>query len=439
MFENTRRSLTKYYVTMTVTLFTIMVICFLALLTWTLYNNAKLEAIAFANEEASEYIAFLNKNQLASHVFTDGVPDDSAVSIEEIHSALRIFSLIQLPDGKIYPITSMTKSIEGWAEQQIMKEMLSEPVLLSYKASDQSHYRIFFVRQEIVKDGKLIGTIYAGKDVTIIWSILKQMMIFSCIIIVCFIICLCYFGRKFAFKAMLPVEEAIQKQKQFISDASHELRTPLSVILTGTELVKTDIKQALSTENQKTLQDIQDEVRKMSSLVENLLNLSKIDEQGIDLFEETDVAKIAGLAIEKMRPVAAKKNINISMPSKEQIIWRTNNDVLAQILYILLDNAIKYTSEDGQVLVNLYIKKEKKQKLVLTVEDNGIGIPDNEQKHIFERFYRVDKARSRKESGSGLGLAILWSMLEKCGGKIELSSRPGKGSLFKVTLPEVNI
>ncbi len=438
MFETTGRSLTKYYVTVTVMLFTAMVICFLSLMTWTIYNNEKIEAITFAKEEVTEYIAILEKNLFYTHNMAKEAIDDSEASLEETLNALRMFSLIKLPNGEVYPLTLVTKDIEKWSKIHIAEKDFSEPVLLSYKVKEQEHHhRLFFVKQDIIKDGIFYGTIYAGKDVTIIVSILKQMTIFSAIIIVCFAFLLFYYGKKFAHKAMLPVEEAILRQKQFITDASHELRTPLSIMLAGTELIKTDTRQPLLQENEKILQDIQEEIRKMSRLVDSLLNLSKVDENDIDIFKEEDVMKIAILALDKLQPLANAKNIKLSLLNSEPVIWRTNNEVLAQILYILLDNAIKYTLNGGQVLVGLKIDNQKERKLVLTVEDTGIGIESDEQKRIFERFYRVDKARSKKESGSGLGLSIVWALLEKCGGTIKVSSVLGKGSLFKVTFPEV--
>jgi signal transduction histidine kinase len=262
------------------------------------------------------------------------------------------------------------------------------------------------------------------------------MSVFSVALIIGFAAALFVCGKKFAYKAMLPIEEAIFRQRQFIADASHELRTPLSVILAGTELIKTDGRQKLSAENKKILQDVQEEIRKMAKLVQSLIRLSKIDENGVVIRKEEDVAQIAALAVNTLRPLAEKKKIKLSLVSEEPILWYTNNEVLAQIIYILLDNAIKYTPEGGQVLAMLKVDAQKEKKLTLTVEDSGIGIPESEQTRIFERFYRIDKTRSRKEGGSGLGLAILAALLEKHGGTVAVSSKLGKGSSFKVTLPE---
>lgn len=438
MFETTHRSLTKYYVTVTITLFITMVVCFLALMTWTIYSDEKLEAIAFAKEEVAEHITLFEKGLFdKSHTYSEAI-DDNEASLEEIHNALRMFSFIKLPDGKVYPLTFMTKNIELWAVKKIQEKDFYEPVLLSYKINGNQTHRIFFVKQDIVKDGVFYGSIFAGKDVTIIWSILKQMGLFSLLLTIGFTILLFFYGKKFAHKAMLPVEEAVIRQKRFITDASHELRTPLSIILAGTELIKTDEKQELSWENKKILSDTQSEIRKMSQLVNSLLNLSKVDEGDIDMPREEDVVKIATLAVNKLRPLAESKNIKMSIANYDPIIWCTNNEVLVQILYILLDNAIKYTPDNGQVLVTLKVDKLANRKLVITVEDTGIGIPEEDQKRIFERFYRVDKARSRKEGGSGLGLSIVWALLEKHGGTIDVTSITGKGSLFKVTLPEIS-
>ena len=436
MFEKTHRNLTKYYVTVTVTLFTIVIVAFLAVMTWSLYHDEKLEAIAFAKEEAVEFSAIFEKRIMENdHLKMNAVADDS-VTKEEIQNSLRMFSILLMPDGQVLPLTFMTKNIEKWTIKQIQERNLEEPQLTTYLVNNEEHHRIFLVKQDIIKDGKVYGAVYAGKDVTIIWTVLGRMFYFSIGLIVFFAIFLFYFGKRAASRAMKPIEQSVLMQKQFITDASHELRTPLTVLMTATQVMKKDSESNYSNFSKKVIDDMQDEINKMSKLVNNLLQLSKLDEQEKNALINEDVVKTAASTVEKLQPLAEKKRINLILENTEEIIWPANNDALAQVLYILIDNAIKYTPEGGDILVFLNILKKDKNYLVVTVEDTGMGIEEREQELIFERFYRVDKARSRQQDGSGLGLSIAKAIVKKQKGNIEVTSTLGKGSLFKVTLPE---
>ena len=435
MFNTTHQSLTRYYVSVTVAIFSIMVIAFLGLMTWTMYNDQKLDAIAFAREEATEYLGLFEKNLFFIDQMIGVVEYDETVSESEIHGALRVCAVIKMPDGKIYPLTYMTKNIKNWLVEQIGQKDFSEPTLLTYNTGKNNRYRIFLVKEDIIKDGEYFGTIYAGRGVSIIFTVLKRMLLFSFLLIIIFSIVLYHFGKKIAYRAIKPIEQAVLAQKQFVTNASHELITPLSVMLAGTELIKIDNEQNLSSQNRDIIEDIQDEIRKMAKMAENLLSLSRIDENGIDIKTEEDVVKITGAVIGKMQTLAQKKDIKLTLANKEPLVCYINNGALTQILYILLDNAVKYTPQGGDVLVALKNERQTEGKLVITVEDTGIGISEEDQTHIFERFYRVDKARTNRQEGNGLGLSIAWSLLEKIGGTISVSSAAGKGTMFKVTIP----
>ena len=436
MFEKTHRELTKYYTTITISLFTIVIIAFLSVMAYVVYHEEKLEAIAFAKEEALEFITIFEKTALENEQLKTLSVADDTITKEEIQNALRMFSLVRFPDGQIAPVTFMTKEMESWSIKQILENDLTEPQIITYKIKNGEHHKIFFVRENIIKNGKTYGTIYAGKDVTIIWSGIKRMLYFSVFLIVFFIVFLLHFGKKAANRAMKPIEQAILMQKQFITNASHELRTPLTVLLTATQVIQKDKETIHSGFSKKVIDDMQDEINKMSRLVNNLLQLSKIDEQKNNSLIQEDVFKIATATVEKLRPLAKQKKINLILKNTVSIIHHANNDDLAQLLYILIDNAINYTPENGKIFVALNVEKRERNYLVITVKDTGIGIDAAEQVLIFERFYRVDKARSRQQNGNGLGLAIAKAIVEKRKGKIEVESVLGKGATFKITLPE---
>lgn len=439
MFEKTHLNLTKYYATITITMLTFILICFLIAISYFYYSDEKKSITAFAFEEIDEHIYLLKDNEQENLISLhqkskDNVYNDEKLNLEEIQNSLRMFSFIKLPDGTILPLTITTKNIENWVTMQITNHDLTQPKILTYKIKEPHNIRhkILFKQQEIIKDGKLLGTIYVGKDVSIMWSVLKKIALSSIFIVILFTVVLFYSGRLMAAKAMQPVKEAIIKQKRFVTDASHELKTPLSVILMGVEVIKnndTDKK------NEQVILDIQDEIRKMTKLVDQMLNLSKLDERETNLSTNTDVVKTAKMAVDNLVPLAKEKKINLQLENFQEIIWQINNDDLAQMIYILVENAIKYTAKAGNIVVFLQVKDEH---LLINVEDTGIGIKKEEQSLIFERFYRVDEARDRQSEGSGLGLSILRSLVEKHQGTITIDSKIDKGSLFTIILPKTD-
>ncbi len=434
MFEQTRRSLTRYYTFATAALLTSFTILLFSALAWFLYEEEKLEILAFANEEISEHLPLLLQGS------TSFVPPpligESNSTEEEMQNALRMFSFIQMPGGEVYNLVTLPNEVVVWATAEIKRHDLREPRIFSYTFANGKHHRVLLAEKLIVHEGNILGKIYVGKDITFLLTILKEMLIFSLLGMLVATFFIFRFGRTAANKAMIPIEQSVIQQKRFVTNASHELRTPLSVVLTGAEVVLSDQKNNLSSDSKNTLLDIQDEIRKMSNMVSNLLTLSQMDEYSLPSKKAIDVVAIATLSVRKLLPLAEQKNITISLEDTSPITWQIDKDDFAQLLYILLDNAIKYTPSDGSVLIFFRVEKNSKKYLKIFVEDSGIGIEEQERELIFERFYRVDKARSRQTGGSGLGLSIARSLAEKYNGSVKVSSGPGKGSVFCVTLPE---
>lgn len=437
MFKKAHINLTKYYTTVTIVMFVSIIICFFIVITYFYYSD-EIESInAFANEELSEHIQELSNKNNSVVNFTDKkqklIYDDKNLNVEEVQSALRMFSFIKLTNGDILPLTITTKDIEQWATVEINNIDLSQPHILTYKinSSNDNRHRILLKEQKMIVDGEILGTIYVGKDVSIMWSVLQKVAYSSIIVIIIFTIVLFYSGRLIASRALKPVQEAIIRQKRFITDASHELKTPLSVILMGVEIIKTNNRDD---KNETVIQDVQDEIRKMNKLIDNMLCLSKLDERESKLVTNEDVVQVAKTSIDNLTYLAKEKNIDIRLENDLPIIWSINSDDLGQMIYILVENAIKYTFNNGYVIVSLNVETDFLQ---IKVKDNGIGVSKNEQNLIFERFYRVDKARNRASNGSGLGLSILSSLVKKHNGNIKVYSQIGEGSLFIITLPKI--
>ncbi|MBQ4631445.1 MAG: HAMP domain-containing histidine kinase [Clostridia bacterium] len=240
-----------------------------------------------------------------------------------------------------------------------------------------------------------------------------------------------------AFNTMSEKVVNLEKQRvQFVSDASHELKTPLSSIkLMADSIIQTpDINVEYVRE---FMTDINNEVDRLNRIVNKLLYITKMDvrsEEDDKHFELISLNDIVQGIEKNLQPVAKKADITLVFSTPGEIFLMANKDVLWQGIYNIVDNAIKYTDTDGYVLVAM---EQTGGNVVIEVRDNGVGISAEERDKIFDRFYRVDKARSRETGGTGLGLSIALGAVKYHNGRIELESEEGKGSTFKIILPDV--
>ena len=229
-------------------------------------------------------------------------------------------------------------------------------------------------------------------------------------------------------KMMDWMEESFHKQQQFVSDASHELKTPLTVIESYASLLKRWGREKPEV-REEALEAMLAEAKRMKALTHQMLDLARDDTYELMRFQSVDLGE---LCRETVRPLirTSGRAIEVVMDETETVIARGDPEKLKQLLFILVDNALKY-SEDT-IWVRLATSREHAQ---IHVEDQGIGIPKEDQEKIFERFYRVDKARSRQTGGSGLGLSIAKRIVDAHQGKLSLTSEEGKGTVMTVTLP----
>jgi heavy metal sensor kinase len=227
------------------------------------------------------------------------------------------------------------------------------------------------------------------------------------------------------------LEKAFQRQKQFTSDASHELRTPLAVIEAESTLALQ--KERPSSDYQQSLETISQESRQMSSLIDQLLTLARADagkEQWN--FTKVDLGKLITNLSADVEVLCQEKGLSFQLGQTQDLVVKGDEARLRELFMNLLDNAINYTPAPGTVSFSLRCEG---QMAVVAIMDTGSGIPAEDIPFIFERFYRVDKSRTRAEGGSGLGLAICQHIAEAHGGRIEVESQVGAGSTFSVWLP----
>ena len=227
------------------------------------------------------------------------------------------------------------------------------------------------------------------------------------------------------------LHETDEIRRRFVADASHELKTPLASIrlLSDSILQNKGIKQEIA---QEFISDIGQEAERLARTTGKLMTLTRLDSAIPDENTCVDMGDAVGATLRMLMPLAEKSMIKLDSQLGDNCFVFATDDAIHQIVFNLVENAIKYSKPDGNVSVRLDVESDI---VILTVDDRGIGVPYADLPHIFERFYRVDKARSREAGGSGLGLAIVWDTVHNLKGEITAARRAGGGMRFQVRLP----
>jgi heavy metal sensor kinase len=230
------------------------------------------------------------------------------------------------------------------------------------------------------------------------------------------------------------IEEAVEATRRFVDDASHELRTPLAVL-------RGELETVLNLKNvtgpaRDTLASNLEEVERLGKIVQRLLALSRFDSGEVQADSVVfDLTRLTASTAEQMAVLAEDKGVSFKFESSDEVSVYGDPARIKQVLVNLMDNAINYTPEGGRVRVKTFVQDRHP---ILEVTDSGIGIPDDSLPHIFERFYRVDKARSREAGGAGLGLSIVQAICAAHHAEINVESKVSVGTTVRVTFPEIN-
>ena len=251
-------------------------------------------------------------------------------------------------------------------------------------------------------------------------------------LLIMFIVLACIASLAITARALVPIRKSWERQVEFTADASHELRTPISVILTNLEVVMDQPEQPVG-EVGKWLDNIKAEVDRMHRLVEDLLTLSRTDAGQRTLEKDLfDLSEALKKTAEPLVPYANAKGVKLHTEIAPGISFFGDKGRVRQLLVILADNAIKHTPEGGAVSIMAGVQN---RNICIAVRDTGEGMAGEHLTKIFDRFYRIDKARERESGGSGLGLSIARWIVEEHRGSIHVESRPDSGSTFTVMLP----
>ena len=228
------------------------------------------------------------------------------------------------------------------------------------------------------------------------------------------------------------LDQSFDSMRRFVADASHELRTPLSVIRGEADVALS--QDRAPGEYRESLAVILDESRRLSRLVDDLLNLARADAGGVKLhLREFYFNDLVTECCRSVQRLAAARDVAVDCRAGADLPFSGDEDLLRRLVINLLDNAIRYTPAGGRVTAQV---EAQEGSVRLRISDTGVGIAPEAASHIFERFFRADKARSRAEGGFGLGLSIVKWIAESHRGAVQLDSRPNAGATFTVTLPQ---
>ncbi|WP_338554524.1 HAMP domain-containing sensor histidine kinase [Paenibacillus sp. KS-LC4] len=289
---------------------------------------------------------------------------------------------------------------------------------------DGSHWA--FIKQQTNEGYSLVFL-----DVTAQQEILTNLIYTFSFVGLAMLIILFFTSRFFANQSIRPVKEAFDKQKQFIADASHEMKTPLTIINTNTDVLLSNSEDTIHNQA-KWLHYIKSETERMTKLTNDLLYLTEMDDTRTGMiYRKLNMSEAVENIILTMEAVIFEKNVSLDYEIEPDLMVQGSSEQLKQVVMILLDNAVKYTSAKGKVTLSL---QKQQNDVVLTVTNTGEGIAAEHLPRIFDRFYRTDSSRARKQGGYGLGLAIAKSIIEQHKGKIYAKSTVGESTSFYIHL-----
>jgi signal transduction histidine kinase len=227
------------------------------------------------------------------------------------------------------------------------------------------------------------------------------------------------------------LEQTERVRQRFVSDASHELKTPLAAITLLSDSIVQNDGMKMDTVRE-FVSDIGREAERLTRVTQQLQELTKLGSVRRELKEDADLGRVAEEALKMLHPLAERSSVLLNSSLASGCIVRANPDDLHQVIFNLVENAIKYNVPGGKVQVLLFRREDE---VILMVDDTGEGVPPEKLDNIFDRFFRVDEARSGEQSGSGLGLAIVRDAVEKNGGAVRAANRREGGMRFEVSFP----
>ena len=437
MFGKSRRRLTLIY--------TCMMFAFLVLLTFLMHLAMEWAVTSEQTRELSDMATAVSEVQYRSVIGSAEQEPQTLTSLSDTvnpsddspvykNAGDRLFYYVFDQEGHLVNFSRASYRLESFVLEIIADRNAPPQESSVYSKADGKGgiTKLMIISRIAVMPNGNTHTVYIGKDVTAMYNGMQKATHAFEFLGILGLLVSSVAGYIMSGRAIVPLKDAYERQRQFAADASHELRTPLAVVLASAELLAGDasIKSPFL---RQIIADVHDEVKKMAKLVSDLLLVARSDNKALALKPtKFDLTALLAQTMRVMQPLAEKKNITINLLSQQEMILQADEQKIKQLVLILVDNAVKYTPEGGKV--TLASEKKNYGRVAFYVADTGIGIDPKDQDKIFDRFFRVDKARSREMGGNGLGLSIAHEIVKMHKGKISVSSQPGQGTKFTVIL-----
>ena len=425
IFGSSRRKLTLLYSIVMIIFLVVLIFAMHKTMEWSITSEQARELMDTASNvaEAQEYF-----NQHPEIVLDDTIAYKSTND--------RLFFYVFDNEGRLLNFARASFRIEPFILDTIAQEKV-EPggvMVFSKPGSENTRKaRIMLTAQQVRDDeGHATQTVYVGKDVTAMYNGMEKATYALAFLGAIALVIATIVGHILSGKAMIPLRQAYEKQRQFAADASHELRTPLSVVMASAELLQND-PSIQSPFLRQVIDDVRDEVKKMTKLVSDLLVVARSDNKALKLKpQKFNLSALIEQTARLMQPLAEQKKIDLQAENLPKVEIQADEQKIRQLVLILVDNAVKYTPDGGRVSVRY--ESTEKGRVRFSGSDTGIRIAKEDQAKVFDRFYRVDKARSREMGGNGLGLAIAQEIVHLHKGRIWIQSELGQGTTFFVEL-----
>ena len=418
-FEKLRRQMTCVYAAIFGVLILLIVAAAYTFIWWEILAHEKDNLIAQIYHEGEEWVesreapcsdlAIRSGEMFAYFVDTDG----------------ETVILNQLGNGDVGKVLLRHKG--DWPKQ------LDSSRLLRMHGADDARYRYLAAVAPVLDGDKRVGTLYMFKNMEFYYeAAYKTLFWLLCMALVLYMAA-CYFGYWLARRNILPISQMYERQKQFTADASHEMRTPLAVMKLAVQVLREDEDSRLGEFAKESVEMLDSEADRLSRLTENLMTLARSDEDNLPAYtEQVDMTALSHKVATQLALLAEQKQIVLKQDIQADLSVQGDELALSRLLIILLDNALKYSAAKTTVTLR---GARVKEHLVIEVRDEGCGISDEDKTRVFDRFYRVDKARSRAQGGLGLGLSLAWAIVHQHGGSIEAFDNQPQGTVMYVQLP----
>ena len=418
-FEKLRRQMTCVYAAIFGVLILLIVAAAYTFIWWEILAHEKDNLIAQIYHEGEEWVES-----------REAPCSDSAIR------SGKMFAYFVDVDGATVVLNQLGN---GEAGQALLRhkgdwpKRLDSSRLLRMNGTSGERYRYLAAVAPVLDGDKRVGTLYMFKNMEFYYeAAYKTLFWLLCMALVLYMAA-CYFGYWLAGRNIRPISQMYARQKQFTADASHEMRTPLAVMKLAVQGLREDEDSRLSEFAKESVEMLSSEADRLSHLTENLMTLARSDEDNLPAYtEQVDMTALCHKVATQLALLAEQKQIVLKQDIQADLSVQGDELALSRLLIILLDNALKYSAAKTTVTLR---GARVKEHLVIEVRDEGCGISDEDKQRIFDRFYRVDKARSRSQGGLGLGLSLAWAIVHQHGGSIKAADNKPQGTIMRVQLP----